>query len=134
MTSLFERLDSEEAIMRGELSMLREKIATAEERPAHLTITRETLRSLVCEDHSADDTDPQPQEHGPADGETPADAPSSEAPAHGVSDSSGTPGSSGPLELTVARERMLVLPAGAGRAVKVQDRRNRPATGRRLPG
>ncbi|MER6773956.1 hypothetical protein ABT389_29975 [Streptomyces bacillaris] len=50
MASLFERLDLEEAFVRGELSSLREKIAVAEERLAHLTITRETLLSLVCEE------------------------------------------------------------------------------------
>ncbi|MBT1190094.1 hypothetical protein HET69_40505 [Streptomyces sp. CJ_13] len=122
MTSLFARLDTEVAIMRGELSVLRERIATAEERLAHLTITRETLRSLTGEDHaSGDSIDPQPQVQSPAGGENPAEAPTSEGPPGGVSDPVGKPGSSGPLELAVARERMLVLLTGAGQAMKVED-------------
>ncbi|MFG3406626.1 hypothetical protein, partial [Streptomyces sp. NPDC048142] len=51
MTPLFERLDQEEALVRGELAALREKVAVAEERLAHLTITRETLLSLGAEEH-----------------------------------------------------------------------------------
>ncbi|MFJ7592053.1 hypothetical protein ACIQZO_32765 [Streptomyces sp. NPDC097617] len=122
MTSLFERLDTEEAIVRGELSTLREKIATAEERLAHLTITRETLRSLTGHADTADDSDePQPQEQGSAGGEDPVDASASEAPPDDVADPGGPPVSSGPLALAVARERMLVLLAGAGRAMKAQD-------------
>jgi hypothetical protein len=43
MTSLFGRLDLEETVARGELNALRQKLTVAEERLAHLTITRETL-------------------------------------------------------------------------------------------
>ena len=45
-TPWFERLDEEEAVVRGELASLREKAAVLEERLAHLAITRETLSSL----------------------------------------------------------------------------------------
>lgn len=122
MTSLFERLDTEEAMVRGELSALREKIATAEERLAHLTITRETLRSLTGADHAAgDNTEPQPQEQDPADGDDRVDASASEVPPDGFADPGDRSVSSGPLDLAVARERMLVLLAGAGRAMKAKD-------------
>jgi hypothetical protein len=50
MASLFERLDQEEAIVRGELDALREKAAVAEERLARLAITRETARQLLGDD------------------------------------------------------------------------------------
>lgn len=51
MASLFQRLDEEEAIVRGELDALREKMAAGEERLARLTITRETARQLLGDDH-----------------------------------------------------------------------------------
>ncbi|MFF2194555.1 hypothetical protein [Streptomyces sp. NPDC058157] len=103
MTSLFERLDTEEAIMREELSVLREKVAAAEERLVHLTITRETLRSLTGEDHAGDgSTGPQAPEQAAAGGVDSADAPTSEALPGGVPDPGTPPDSSGPLELTVA--------------------------------
>lgn len=122
MTSLFERLDTEEAIVRGELSMLRERIATAEERLAHLTITRETLLSLT--DHageSEDSTECQPRDTGSVGSGDPKDAPPPKEPPGEVADPGVPPASSGPLELSVARERMLVLLAGAARAMKAQD-------------
>ncbi|MFI6690113.1 hypothetical protein [Streptomyces sp. NPDC050485] len=120
MTPLFERLDQEEAVVRGELATLREKTTAAEERLAHLTITRETLLSLGGEEYlkQGDATQQPPEEtvdrpmpNEPAPDSRPAGA---EAPANG-------PASAGPLEWEVARERMLVLLAGAGRAMKVQD-------------
>jgi hypothetical protein len=55
MASLFQRLDEEEAIVRGELDALREKMAAGEERLARLTITRETARQLLGEDHEHSD-------------------------------------------------------------------------------
>ncbi|MER7998117.1 hypothetical protein [Streptomyces sp. NPDC095613] len=120
MTPLFERLDQEEAVARGELAALREKIAVAEERLAYLTITRETLLSLIGEQYAdqndvtqqpAEDTADEPMLNDPAPDAQPDDAevPSSET------------ASGGPLEWEEARERMLVLLAGAGRAMKVQD-------------
>lgn len=63
MASLFERLDEEEAIVRGELDALREKVAAAEERMARLTITRETAQQLLGD-------------HEPAPGPASAPAPS----------------------------------------------------------
>ncbi|MEU9405745.1 hypothetical protein AB0E08_08565 [Streptomyces sp. NPDC048281] len=93
--------------------MLREKAAVLEERLARLTITRETLASLMSDGrgnaadnpvHAAPDLPPVT---GPAPG---ADRARSEpAPAQG------------PLDLEVARERILVLLAGANQALKVQD-------------
>jgi hypothetical protein len=50
MSSLFQRLDEEEAIVRGELDALREKVAAGEERLARLSITRETARQLLGEE------------------------------------------------------------------------------------
>ncbi|MFI9724554.1 hypothetical protein ACIHFE_33835 [Streptomyces sp. NPDC052396] len=113
MTSLFERLDMEEALVRGELSVLREKIAVAEERLAHLTITRETLRSLVGNGPALEEV-PAGPESGVSPDEpcfTAADGVVAEEPV----------AKRGPLGWEVARERMLVLLAGAGRAMKVQD-------------
>jgi hypothetical protein len=66
MASLFQRLDEEEAIVRGELDALREKMAAGEERLARLTITRETARQLLGEDH--EHPDPAAAEPVPAAG------------------------------------------------------------------
>ncbi|MFJ2407283.1 hypothetical protein ACIOUE_38995 [Streptomyces xanthochromogenes] len=121
MTPLFERLDQEEGVIRGELAALREKVAVAEERLAHPTITRETLLSLVGEEHADQDGDvAQERPEAPAD-EPVADGPVPDSqPADAEVPSSGAaPG--GPLQWEEARERMLVLLAGAGRAMKVQD-------------
>jgi hypothetical protein len=84
MTSLFERLDQEEAVVRGELAALREKIAVADERLAHLTITRETLLSLVVEEYAdqgdnvmqepPEATADEPVANDPAPDSQPADA------------------------------------------------------------
>ncbi|MFD7030625.1 hypothetical protein ACFWAR_21580 [Streptomyces sp. NPDC059917] len=122
MTSLFERLDTEEAIVRGELSTLREKIATAEERLAHLTITRETLLSLTGHAGQADDSaELQSQGQGPGDGGDLVDGAAPGAAPGNAASPRDPSVASGPLELSVARERMLVLLAGAGRAMKAQD-------------
>ncbi|MGW6785222.1 hypothetical protein [Streptomyces sp. NPDC054987] len=118
MTSLFERLDAEEAMVREELSALREQVSVAEERLVHLTITRETLISLVGD---------QDDKSGPeADERAAGGAPSSgggntEFTAGGAEEPPEGPAPAGPLEWEVARERILVLLAGAGRAMKVQD-------------
>ncbi|MGW6395111.1 hypothetical protein ACWFR1_32450 [Streptomyces sp. NPDC055103] len=121
MTSLFERLDQEEAVVRGELAALRDKIAASEERLAHLTITRETLLSLVVDEYTnqGHDSTQEPPEapaedpvaNAPADDSRPADA---EVPSSGAAPS-------GPLEWEEARERILVLLAGAGRAMHAKD-------------
>ncbi|WP_326611830.1 hypothetical protein OG949_22460 [Streptomyces scopuliridis] len=120
MTPLFERLDQEEAVVRGELAALREKIAVAEERLAHLTITRETLLSLGGEDCVNQDDATQQATERPAAEPMSNDLASDPQPA-GAEVPAGGPASAGPLEWEVARERMLVLLAGAGRAMKVQD-------------
>ncbi|MFF1421153.1 hypothetical protein [Streptomyces sp. NPDC058280] len=66
MTPLFERLDQEEALVRGELDALREKVAATEKRLAHLTITRETLLSLGAEEYVNQDDGTQWPPEGPA--------------------------------------------------------------------
>ncbi|WP_369035191.1 hypothetical protein [Streptomyces adonidis] len=105
---LFERLDYEESLVRGELAALREKAAVLEERLARLTITRETLASLMSDGRGS-------TVGGPVHA-TP-DPPTVPAPASG-----GEPAAPpGPLDLEVARERILVLLAGANQALKVQD-------------
>ncbi|MFI1867498.1 hypothetical protein [Streptomyces jumonjinensis] len=120
MTPLFERLDQEEAVVRGELAALREKATVAEERLAHLTITRETLLSLVGEEYVNQDGVAQQLPEGP-EGEPAPHAPVPDSQPRGAEARSSGPASAGPLEWEVARERMLVLLAGAGRAMKVQD-------------
>lgn len=76
MAPLFKRLDQEEVIVRGELAALREKVAVAEERLAHLTITRETLLSLVGEEYTDQDDDAMQEPP-----EAPADEPVANDPA-----------------------------------------------------
>ncbi|MGW4685636.1 hypothetical protein ACWEPM_12150 [Streptomyces sp. NPDC004244] len=117
MTSLFERLDAEEAIVRGELSALREKVAVAEERLVHLTITRETLISLA----SDQDDKPGPEAGEQAAGGEPSSGGGADFTTHGTEEPTERPTPARPLEWEVARERILVLLAGAGRAMKVQD-------------
>jgi hypothetical protein len=122
MTSLFDRLDAEEAIVRGELAALREKVAQAEERLAHLSITRETLLSLTREEHVVDDRgEAGPQEQDPVGAGSAPQAGAPKGRPAGASVPDEAPTSSGRLGWDVARERMLVLLAGAGRAMKVQD-------------
>ncbi|MFG3215657.1 hypothetical protein [Streptomyces tendae] len=127
---MFERLDQEEAVVCGELAALREKIAVAEERLAHLTITRETLLSLAGEEY-ADQGDNVMQEppEAPAD-EPAANGPASDSPPDDAEVPSSGAASAGPLEWEEAGERMLVLLAGAGRAMKRPggERRTRCAT------
>ncbi|MFI9239544.1 hypothetical protein [Streptomyces sp. NPDC053079] len=122
MTSLFDRLDNEEAIVRGELAVLREKVAQGEERLAHLAITRATLVSLGATGTESSAGQPfsgasggpagaevGPGADGPVDDETPGPA---EEPSEPVLEE---------LPLEVARERILALLAQTGRAVKLQD-------------
>ncbi|MEU7159193.1 hypothetical protein AB0A98_22555 [Streptomyces chrestomyceticus] len=117
MTSLFERLDEEEAIARGELSALRDKVAQTEERLARLAITRDTLAGLVGFEANADRNEARAS--GPTDGEEGAAG-------------AGAPKADGPkgaaegqeleeLPLAVAQERALALLAQAGRAVNLKD-------------
>jgi len=105
-TPLFERLDEEEAVVRGELASLREKAVVLEERLAHLAITRETLASLRDRGRVRVVGGSVPLVRFPE----PTVAPGGEPAA-----------SPGPLDLEVARESILVLLAGANRAMKVQD-------------
>ncbi|WP_425834060.1 hypothetical protein [Streptomyces fractus] len=103
MPPFFERLDHEEAVVHGELAVLREKTAVLEERLARLVITRETALSLM-NDQTTQTSTGSPLEPIPA----------------GAAQST-PPAGSGPLELELARERILVLLAGAHQAMKVQD-------------
>lgn len=110
---LFERLDYEESLVRGELAALREKVAVLEERLARLTITRETLASLTGDARGS--TGDEPVRVMPAPQPVPG-------PVSGASPVGGEPPAPpGPLGLEVARERILVLLAGANQALKVQD-------------
>lgn len=114
MPPFFERLDDEEAVVRGELAALREKAAGLEERLARLTITRETLVSLMGDGRGSVIAAPAPLPPGRGLPDTGAMS--------GTDPDMGEPvGSAGPLDLEVARERILVLLAGANQALKVQD-------------
>ncbi|MFL4495210.1 hypothetical protein ACJ6WD_28790 [Streptomyces sp. VTCC 41912] len=117
MTSLFDRLDREEVVIRGELDALREKVAVIEERLIRLTITRDTLRSLSAYDL------PKPQDRvvddsplldsGREEGDPPAEAADAgEAVEKPTSE---------PLRLEEAREQALALLARSGRPMKVRD-------------
>ncbi|WP_416960581.1 hypothetical protein [Streptomyces sp. Agncl-13] len=95
--------------MRGELAALREKTAVLEEQLARLAITRETLASLMGDGRGSVAREPGPM---PVAGS---------APGH-TGQVGGEPAvPPGPLDLEVARERILVLLAGANQALKVQD-------------
>ncbi|MFC5250209.1 hypothetical protein [Streptomyces nigrescens] len=117
MTSLFERLDEEEAIVRGELAALRDKVAQAEERLARLAITRDTAASLLGREPGAGSREPGSSQPSGA-----ADAVPSEP--DGPEGTAGFEGGGPELEelpLEVAQERILALLAQAGRAVRLQD-------------
>ncbi|WP_414168819.1 hypothetical protein ACMATS_22355 [Streptoverticillium reticulum] len=123
MTSLFNRLDEEEAIVRGELTALREKVAQTEERLARLTITRETAALLLGVKEAAKGgttAGPSASSRGGADPET--GGPGNEQPAGATASQEE---SSGPeleeLPLEVARERILTVLAQKGDAVKLKD-------------
>lgn len=111
MTSLFERLGEEELNVRQELDELRAEITAAEEHLIRLTITRDTLLSLV------DDTEQganaaAPDGPGPTAGEEPQSATSEAA--------EPTP-TSGPLDLDEGRKRMLALLERAEEPLHVKD-------------
>ncbi|WEB42128.1 hypothetical protein MOV08_24640 [Streptomyces yunnanensis] len=109
-------MDREEAIIRGELDTLREKVAVIEERLIRLTITRDTLRSLSAdgppkpEEDAADDASPHDSDRG---GDQPAEAVN-------VGEAVESP-TSEPLALEEARKRALALLACSGRPMKVRD-------------
>ncbi|MCP3820391.1 hypothetical protein NLX86_20510 [Streptomyces sp. A3M-1-3] len=117
MTSLFDRLDEEEATIRGELETLREKIAAAEERLARLTITRDTLRSLAPygADHDADAS--ASKDHLPSLATSDEVARADRA----AGDPKRQEPPSGPLDLETARKQMLTLLESAGRPMRVND-------------
>ncbi|KAK1184511.1 hypothetical protein B7755_044350 [Streptomyces sp. NBS 14/10] len=120
MTPLFKRLDEEEAVARGELAALREKVAATEQWLARLAITRETALSLMSESSHRD----EPQTQEPWAAESPAASQSASDGKGAAGEGAQTaeaPQTPGPVDLETARERMLVLLAGAGRAMKVQD-------------
>lgn len=119
MPPLFERLDKEESVVRGELAALREKVAGLEERLVHLTITRETLLSLTGDGRGSLVGEPAPPPPAP---QPPGQVPDSGVlSGAGIRDAHEPSVSSGPLDLELARERILVLLAGANQAMKVQD-------------
>ncbi|AWZ07123.1 hypothetical protein [Streptomyces sp. ICC1] len=114
MTTLFERLDEEELNVRKELGELRTEIAAAEEHLIRLTITRDTLLSLVNDTSQSGDP-AVPDESGRPDTEG-----DQSDPAASTATAEPAP-PSGPLGLEEARERILTLLAGSGRALKVND-------------
>ncbi|WP_274915246.1 hypothetical protein [Streptomyces sp. WZ-12] len=113
MTSLFDQLDREEAVIRGELDALREKVTVIEERLIRLTITRDTLRSLSV------DGRPKPEDRA-ADGASLLD-PGREAEPAADAGEAVEPQTSEPLGLEEARKRALALLARSGRPMKVRD-------------
>ncbi|MFJ2176944.1 hypothetical protein ACIOHE_29125 [Streptomyces sp. NPDC087851] len=113
-------MDQEEAVFCGELAALREKVTVAEGRLAHLTITRETLLTLVGEEYTARDDVTQPASGGTTGGQVPNE-PGPDSRSDDAEVPLNVPASAGLLAWEVARERMLVVSAGAGRAMKVQD-------------
>ncbi|GAA1585390.1 hypothetical protein [Streptomyces globosus] len=126
MASLFERLDLEEAAVRGELSALsgeldalHGRIAAAEDRLADLVITRKTIVSLGGSEYVAYDA-----EAGQPDADTSSEPERDRIPVpppRADETSAGGYVPAGPLEREVTRERALVLLAGAGRAMHVKD-------------
>ncbi|MFK4270448.1 hypothetical protein [Streptomyces milbemycinicus] len=116
MTPLFKRLDEEEAVARGELAALREKVAATEQWLARLAITRETALSLISESPHDDEA-----RKPPAGGSAGVRQSAGDGAVGGGAQSAEASQRPGPVDLETARERMLVLLAGAGRAMKVQD-------------
>ncbi|MEV6425703.1 hypothetical protein [Streptomyces sp. NPDC051662] len=105
MKSLFQRLDEEEAIVRRELSALREKIAVAEERLVRLAITRETAASLLGDSGVTEDsgTEPEEPEQAPGSENSPHEPGTSSGSADGTSSDKPDP-SAGRLGWAEARE------------------------------
>jgi hypothetical protein len=112
VASLLRRLDEEEVVVRGELDALQEKLAAAQDRLDRLEVTREVLRSLAGTASGSEESTPDPDRPGP---HTPGSAAGDDS---GGGQQSWPPG---PVEWEQGRERMLVLLAGAGRAMKVRD-------------
>lgn len=123
MATLFERLDEEEAIVRGELDALREKMAAGEERLARLTITRETARALLADAHGRAPSPSGQQAAGqqPVVALVPPLAPSVPQPQPPVQPPQAVRTPSVGIALEEAVEKMLVLLASAGREMKVRD-------------
>lgn len=111
MTSLFERLGEEELNVRQELDELRAEITTVEEHFIRLTITRDTLLSLV-DDTQQGANAAAPDGPGRSDGEEPQCA---------AAEAAGPPPPSGPLDLDEGRKRMLALLERAGEPLQVKD-------------
>ncbi|WP_329615707.1 hypothetical protein OG244_23690 [Streptomyces brevispora] len=118
MTSLFDRLDEEEALIRGELDALRQQIATAEERLARLTITRDTLRSLAPDaaDHNASPSAPKDR---PLFSESSRDGDKADRPVGDEPEQHETLHT--PLPLETARQRMLALLEKTGQPMQMGD-------------
>lgn len=111
MTSLFERLSEEELIVRQELDELRAEITAAEEHLIRLTITRDTLRSLL-EDTRQGANAAASDGPGPSGGGEPQCA---------AAEATETPPPSGPLGLDEGRKRMLALLERAEEPLHVKD-------------
>lgn len=140
MASLFQRLDEEEAIVRGELDALREKMAAGEERLARLTITRETARQLLGDDHEHSAPAPVAESVPAAGGSGPAElvAPPGLAeleaklaaleplfadrpPAAAPTTAASVPAGPGRVEWAVGMERIVAVLATSGRVMRTRE-------------
>ncbi|MFJ9521812.1 hypothetical protein ACIRPK_26610 [Kitasatospora sp. NPDC101801] len=146
MATLFERLDVQEGVARGELealhaemAVLREKITVTEERLARLTITRETIQSLP-EDSPYEEASttvdameeaglipgqrpaarPEPAELHPEPQPAPASQPRQKPKAKAKPSRPARTPSVG-IHLDEAVDRMLLFLTTAGREMKVRD-------------
>jgi hypothetical protein len=117
MASLFQRLDEEEAIVRGELDALREKIAAAEERLARLSITRETARALLGEDERPEDAETAAETGRTVSQVAGAESWFTPRPPGPVSE----PLAPGRVEWAVGVERIVSVLATSGRVMRVRE-------------
>ncbi|MFB6692989.1 hypothetical protein ACFCX3_20925 [Streptomyces virginiae] len=111
MTSLFERLGEEELVVRRELDELRAEITAAEEHLIRLTITRDTLLSLL-------DGTPQGVNAAVFDGSVASGEGELQSAATEATEPAPPPG---PLDLDEGRMRILAVLEKAEEPLKVKD-------------
>ncbi|WP_059006999.1 hypothetical protein [Streptomyces specialis] len=99
------------AVIRGELEALRAKVAAAESSLNELEVARKVLRMLPAAVMAHEEPEAEPDQPGQRALESDTDEGSGEQQS----------GLAKPVGLEEGRERMLVLLAGAGRAMKVRD-------------
>ncbi|MFJ8437166.1 hypothetical protein ACIQ9P_38330 [Kitasatospora sp. NPDC094019] len=138
MASLLQRLDEEEAIVRGELDVLRAELAVAEERLIRLAITRETALQLLGGPEPDAGTVSAPAQ-APATPERAWDPAAPAASAHGGQEAQSSAPASGFTPMASTRhpsqptaeaqrldwaeglERILSLLATSGRAMRARE-------------